>query len=547
MKTRQFIMAFGALALLAGCTEKAELRETPEYSDGLIRFQSVVSKVTAKSAFAQQTFTGGRDSLYIVADHIKDGVRSTYFGETAFYGEGGVWRADKYWPIGGEIDFLAYYTTGNRSVKDAAGDTLCATWGVGEGDSALKLVMTVSGNYTPLSEIDDSVNVKGNQMDFLYAYSNGNVPLGQVPLVFHHANTWVNFTIRAKQDSVIVLDSIVFHNTAYDGVFTLNNSVNVTEAKWVLGETGDVSFPGVKKYLVPDTVAVLGDGFVLPEQDIRNFTLHYSILTDRSHQGYVYDFNMERGLWERGKKYTYNISLNGIGEIEVTPSVDDWDSESGEYNEPECITIGSDSPEDYELAMDMTGYNVADPDTVWTETKQVYGFTGTLSVASSNERVATAEVSASGEITFTGKADGVCWITVTDSGTKTSKAVMVTVENGPAYHEIIFKDTLRVAAVDTLIGNVGDTLVVTVRGVEGGLNAVSTDPNIATCAVTGSNLNESTVEVYLKKAESTTTITLTDGKGGVTVLMVGTPEIPGPSNPGGLTPYNGGNPGTPWS
>lgn len=547
MKAKRFILALSALSLVAGCATKEDLRHDGGYTDGLIRFQTVVRNLSAKSAFAQQTFSGIRDTLYIVADHIKDGVRSTYFGETAFHGDGsGVWRADKYWPIGGEIDFLAYYTTGNRSVKGAS-DTLSAEWGTGEGDNAMKLVMTVSGNYTPLSAIEDSSNVKGNQMDFLYAYSNGNVPLGQVPLVFTHANTWINFTIRAKKDSVIVLDSIVFHNTAYDGVFTLDNSLNETEAKWVLGETGDVSFPGVRNYPVPSKATLLGDGFILPEQDIRNFTLHYSIKSDTSHQEYKYHFNMERGLWERGKKYTYNISLNGIGEIEVTPGVDDWNSESGEYNEPECITIGSDSPEDYELEMDMTGYDVASPDMLWPETKDVYGFTGRLSVASSNDKVAVAEVSESGVITFTAKANGTCWITVSDSGTKTSKAVKVTVENGPAVHEVVFKGEIVDVAVDTLLGeHRGDTLVVTLRGVEGGLNAVSADPNIATCAVTGSNLDESTVEIILKKEESVTEIKLTDGKGGETVIKVGLPELPGPANPGGLPGFSNGDPGTPW-
>ena len=526
----------------AGCRREELLQDTiPETTGQLICFQSVVNKVSSKSAFAGQTF-GTADTLYIVADHIKDGERSTYFEETAFYRDGeGSWRADKYWPIGGELDFLAYYTTGNRSVKNAENDTLCVTWGTGDGDDAKKFVMKVEKNY-PTDPVD-SCNVKGNQMDFLYAYSNGNVPLGYVPLVFTHANTWVNFTVKAKKASTIVLNYIEFHNTAYDGTFVLNNGLNETEAKWeTLDVKETVKFPGVRNFVLPDSTVVLGDGFVLPEQPIRNFTLHYSILNDGETE-YTYDFNMERGTWYRGKKYTYNINLNGIGEIEVEPSVNDWDSGSREYNEPESITIGDDQTEDYELAIDMYGYNPASPDTVWAETRRVYGFTGKLSVSSSNERVATAEVDSRGVITFTAKASGRAGITVTDSGTRSSKTVIVDVENGPQRLEIIHDGT-RIVSDTTLRCPVNDTLVLTVRRVIGGLNAISDDPNIATCEVVSSNLNESIVKVYMKKADGAVTKIVLNDEGesdNSAIVKVGSPS-PLTFNMGGSDPSVPGGP-----
>lgn len=551
------VLAFFLVALMlsASCTRENIIQESvPESSGQLICFQSVVSKITTKSAFARQTFANS-DTLYIVADHIEGSDRSTYFDETAFYldGDGEVWRADKYWPIGGELDFLAYYTTGNRSVKGAT-DTLSAEWGTGAGDNAKKFVMTVSGNY-PSTLPEDSCNVAGNQMDFLYAYSNGNVPLGQVPLVFTHANTWVNFTVKAKQDSTIVLNYIEFHNTAYDGVFVLNNGLNETEANWeMLDVKPSVKFPGVENYPLPDSTILLGDGFILPEQPIRNFTLHYSILGDGATE-YTYDFNMERGTWYRGKKYTYNINLNGIGEIEVEPSVNDWDSESQEYNEPESITIDNDDDDAYKLDINMTDYNAASPDTVWSETRQVYGFTGNLSVKSSNERVATAEVSPSGEITFTAKASGRAAITVTDSGTKSSKTVTVNVNNGPGSLDIICNGQHITNLADTTLQcPVGDTLVLTVRKVIGGLNAISDDPNIATCEVISSNLNESIVNVYLKKTNGAETqIVLKDGEEpeNSAIVNVGSPapvtltmsgsgsDASVPSGAGGLTSAGG--------
>jgi len=65
--------------------------------------------------------------------------------------------------------------------------------------------------------------------------------------------------------------------------------------------------------------AQLGETLLIPEQAKENFTLTYEI----GGNTYYYTFNELRGVWEKGKKYIYNLDL-ALNEIVITETVADF-------------------------------------------------------------------------------------------------------------------------------------------------------------------------------------------------------------------------------
>ena len=65
--------------------------------------------------------------------------------------------------------------------------------------------------------------------------------------------------------------------------------------------------------------AQLGETLLIPEQEKVNFTMKYTL----GGNTYYYTFNDLRGVWEKGKKYIYNIDIT-LQEIIITETVVDW-------------------------------------------------------------------------------------------------------------------------------------------------------------------------------------------------------------------------------
>ena len=81
-------------------------------------------------------------------------------------------------------------------------------------------------------------------------------------------------------------------------------------------------------FITGDEYAQLGESLLVPEQEKVNFTITYTV----GGKKFFYTYNDLRGVWEKGKKYIYNLDLT-INEIVITESVSDF------VGSPEVVAI----------------------------------------------------------------------------------------------------------------------------------------------------------------------------------------------------------------
>ena len=81
-------------------------------------------------------------------------------------------------------------------------------------------------------------------------------------------------------------------------------------------------------FITGDEYAQLGESLLIPEQEKVNFTITYTV----GGKKFFYTYNDLRGVWEKGKKYIYNLDLT-INEIVITESVSDF------VGTPEVVAI----------------------------------------------------------------------------------------------------------------------------------------------------------------------------------------------------------------
>ena len=130
------------------------------------------------------------------------------------------------------------------------------------------------------------------------------------------------------------------------GTFTVNNQRNILAADWTFGEhptspdnykmpafgdnevavrsaANSASGSGCINYgatiVNTEDYTQLGETLLIPQQDKVNFTIKYKF----GNQIMYYTFNDARGVWEKGKKYIYNLDLN-LNEIVITEEVADY-------------------------------------------------------------------------------------------------------------------------------------------------------------------------------------------------------------------------------
>ena len=291
-----------------------------------------------------------------------------------------LWRAypSIYWPIGGvRMDFLAYAmprTDHNdiASSADAAADWT-AFWNETETDAASRLSF-------------NGVDTYANQVDVLYGVANDQTSAanggssGSTAIAFNHAQALLIFNIRqqkaiaepdfvnireigfytedrvkkVREEQVLLAAGNASSLTALAdedvtlktvGTFTVDNSRNNLLASWSALESRKENYkmpnftdstPKISasnsvdsgsseaiKYGVAFTTqseyAQLGETLLIPEQPKVNFTITYTL----GGKTYFYTYNDLRGMWEKGKKYIYNLDLV-VDEVVITESVSDY-------------------------------------------------------------------------------------------------------------------------------------------------------------------------------------------------------------------------------
>lgn len=213
-----------------------------------------------------------------------------------------------YWPFGGRLDFLAY------SSMIPFGDA-DITWHGGKSTDALELA--VDRSYT--------------QDDILFSFVRDRVAGnsdGHVPMVFDHAQAWIEFRVRSNVADVVTLRDIVLEDIYTDGLLVIDHPFATAEASWNfrLSRREDISVDDSWRvkggYLGTQTQYL---DMLIPEQAQKSIFVKYSFKGSPIILEHRYPL-VEGATWLMGKKYIYDITITPT-EIKIAPSTVDWDSD----------------------------------------------------------------------------------------------------------------------------------------------------------------------------------------------------------------------------
>ena len=338
---RFFFLAVAATAMLAACN-KTEIVPTGDAQE--ISFVAV-NKVATKVPVTGNKFLDF-DNMAVAAFIVDGTTPNDFFGYTFFQKEDGAtyWTGQpaRYWPLTtSTINFLAVTENGGNVDK--------TTVKFDETSPASGAVVTLAGNATT------------DQNDLMYAAGTGKHVQGAkyeaVSMVFKHALAWINFQIKtstpaynevAKEGCTIRVNSITLNSAVVDGTLTLENSQCWTDvanetgkvnATWAPGNKVNLAVPKADGTTTADGVTLTGDYqlfgnglLVVPNGYAESFTINYTLTqSDNTANTYNYTYTLPAGTWEMAKKYFYNINIT-LSEIEVTPSITDWDASHDKVN-----------------------------------------------------------------------------------------------------------------------------------------------------------------------------------------------------------------------
>ena len=328
---RFFFLAVAATAMLAACN-KTEIVPTGDAQE--ISFVAV-NKVATKAPVDGTTFLTG-DNMAVAAYIVEGTTPNDFFGYTLFAKETGAtnWTGQpaRYWPLTtSKINFLA--------VTEVGGGVDNTTVTFDDDDYASGATAVLVGNNTY------------NQNDLMFAVGQGTHTQGEsydaVSMVFKHALSWINFKLSsaAPSEYQIQINSITLNGATYNGTLTLENDtydVNTTPTIEGVTATWSAKDPVAKQY-VPNAAGtdkaapiiltsdpqLFGNGLlVVPDHYATSFTINYTLTQgDGTANTYDYTYTLPTGTWVMAKKYFYNINIT-LSEIEVTPSITDWDETS---------------------------------------------------------------------------------------------------------------------------------------------------------------------------------------------------------------------------
>lgn len=333
-----FLLAVAATAMLAACN-KTEIVPTSDPQE--ISFVAV-NKVATKVPVTGAAFDKD-DDMDVVA-HLVNGYgvneHKPFFKETKFDYNSTTesWTGGRYWPLSDAvISFLAVTNTGGKvagHVQNTFDETI----------PAAKVVSVLTENN------DDT------QTDLMFAAGVGTHNQGdaytKVGMVFKHALSWINFTVRTTHgnttsDPKITVNSITLNDPYVNGTLTVTNAYyadptnNFTEklatdwgglstADMKVNESGITTTDATDELLLTTAeTAFGGNGILVVPGKQTSFTINYTITQPEGTPStfeYTHLLNTAEtnNMWVLAKKYVYNITMS-LNEIQITPSVTPWE------------------------------------------------------------------------------------------------------------------------------------------------------------------------------------------------------------------------------
>ena len=318
---------------------------------------------------------GGYNDAVITFD--RDAAADDYVKGTSFIKEveDKITATPYYWPKSGSMMFAGY-----SPYKMSDYTELNVSYSVENGDPCLTVTDFVQGwfawekdDHFATNETVDLMWFDVNDAGSLSADASTVPPVGAasaVPVVFHHACSWLDFRIRAKDAEAanrFVILQIVLGNVYDKGTFRSSDDsgapawsdLNYSEAakkdltlyyNFSDGEN-DRNPDGTFFSSVDESGFFIGNLMIIP-QDVdkgsagtSGLTIYYKQLSpgmdyepdenaddvfagNPQTQTFTYGFD-DTVRWETGKHYTYDIVF-GVNEIQFSPTVDtEWGSGSG--------------------------------------------------------------------------------------------------------------------------------------------------------------------------------------------------------------------------
>ena len=360
----------GFKAITSNPTKGAELTNTLLPSTYGI-FAAATQK-NANGLIENPSFFAGNEQLFGTTESTP--AAATLWHAGSYEGDPKAFvAAPQYWPIGGvKMDFLAYAMPLTSWDGVAAGDWK-ATWDNALTDVASKLTFEAVDTY--LNQEDVLYAVANNMTGTSAATIDGSSVRG-VNLSFEHAQALLIFNVKVnseangkmtikeiayytpervdamRADAVAVAGGASSSLAALNdddvtlktvGTFCVDNSRNEIKAEWsdlstnkdhfkmpvttgvsesnnvVLGQTASSAtqaYDAAISFVADNEYAQLGNTLLIPEQEKVNFTITYEV----GGKTMYYTYNDLRGVWEKGKKYIYNLDLT-LNEIVITESV----------------------------------------------------------------------------------------------------------------------------------------------------------------------------------------------------------------------------------
>ncbi len=253
-------------------------------------------------------------SMIVAAYYYSPGGNydETFFSNVVFSKNGTTWTGDKYWPLTGELDFLAYS---------------CPSLNPNASYTGTKVTDEVT------LAISDNSSV---QEDILFAYAERTNKISSVSMNFKHAQAMISFKAKsnlnynAETNTGITITNITLNGAKYSGTCVMKNDGS---CDWsLLGSQADKPVPGFSPVnLTSSYSAQLGTGILVPEQDCTSITITYTLHNGKQgnsnldNAGLVHTVNLSSPdtSWVQGKNYCYQINITQTG-ISVSPSVTDW-------------------------------------------------------------------------------------------------------------------------------------------------------------------------------------------------------------------------------
>ncbi len=227
-----------------------------------------------------------------------------------------------YWPLGGQLDFLAFSST-----IDFSGTAL--NWD--NGNAASKCVLYVSEDYL--------------QDDILFAYAASQTSNNGTPTAmnFNHTQAWIEFQINVDNDDmkdVVKVEDIIIKDLQTRGELTLTGGATPA-CSWnftsetardramddtygiLASATGSPFINDVKNPATGTGTWAYMDMLIPAQQPQSSFLVHYTLAGQPAVLEYCYD--LPNAYWEAGKKYIYQITFKPY-EIIINPDVVPFDT-----------------------------------------------------------------------------------------------------------------------------------------------------------------------------------------------------------------------------